>query len=111
MNNSPTIPIATDRPIRCVLESSLHGIHSNPPPPLLFCGGGGGGEKVGVRISGLGGDGGGEVAPPRIADDGIGFAGFSPADPPPGAVNGVAQNPQNAVPSGFSLPHCLHAGI
>ncbi len=29
----------------------------------------------------------------------------------PGLASGAAQYPQNIVPSGFSLPHCLHAGI
>jgi hypothetical protein len=26
-------------------------------------------------------------------------------------ANEAAQSPQNAEPSGFRLPHCLHAGI
>jgi len=30
---------------------------------------------------------------------------------PGGFGSGYPQNPQNAVPSGFSLPHCPHAGI
>jgi hypothetical protein len=30
---------------------------------------------------------------------------------PAGFASGYPQNPQNAVPSGLSLPHCPHAGI
>jgi len=81
---------------------------------------GGGGEVwiAGVRISGLNGfggsDGWGCGDNPRFggADAGLSLGvGCGDMELSPGLASGAAQYPQNIVPSGFSLPHCLHAGI
>ena len=74
---------------------------------------------MGVRISGLNGFGGGEAFGGgdvlRVDGGGtglpVGFVGGGELGLFPGRASGVAQYPQNTVPSGLSLPHCLHAGI
>jgi hypothetical protein len=80
------------------------------PDPL----GGGGGEVwiIGVRISGLNGLGCGNGARIGEVDPGLPLGlGSGEIGLPIGLASGVAQYPQNTVPSGLSLPHCLHAGI
>jgi hypothetical protein len=78
---------------------------------------------IGVRGSDLNGFGGGcgacgadliDGAAPRVNGEEAGLPlGLDGGDTglPPGFPSGDAQYPQNTVPSGLSLPHCLHAGI
>jgi hypothetical protein len=51
---------------------------------------------------------------PRIGGEDAGLPlGFGGGDTglSVGLASGVAQYPQNTMPSALSLPHCLHAGI
>jgi hypothetical protein len=64
-----------------------------------------------MRISGLNGLGSGDD--PRIGGGETGFSLGHGGDTglSAGLASGVAQYPQNTMPSALSLPHCLHAGI